>query len=78
MSFPAFSHCVWRIKVPTDRYISLRFLVFTGINGANSECTLDSIEVRDGYSRKDPLIGNISETKFVLSSHIGQLCNSRR
>ena len=60
MSFPVFSDCVWRIKVPADRYISLRFLVFTGINGANSECTLDSIEVRDGYSRKDPLIGKFS------------------
>lgn len=60
MSFPAFSDCVWRIKVPTDRYISLRFLVFTGINGANSECSLDSIEVRDGYSSEAPLIGNIS------------------
>lgn len=60
MPFPVFSDCVWRIKVPADRYISLRFLEFTGINGANSECSLDSIEVRDGYSRIAPLIGNIS------------------
>lgn len=78
MSFPVFSDCIWRIKVPTDRYISLRFLEFTGINGANSECSLDSIEVRDGYSITAPLIGNISQTDLELYSHIGQLCNSRQ
>ncbi|KAJ7328673.1 hypothetical protein OS493_023948 [Desmophyllum pertusum] len=56
MSFPAFSDCVWRIKAPTDHYISFRFLEFTGINGTNSDCSADSIEVREGYSGKAELI----------------------
>lgn len=58
LSFPAFSDCVWRLRAPADRYISLRFVEFTGINGTNSECSVDSVEVRDGYSRKARILGN--------------------
>ncbi|XP_022788183.1 cubilin-like isoform X2 [Stylophora pistillata] len=56
-SFPAFSDCVWRIKAPVGRYISLRFQEFTGINGINSECLVDSIELKEGHSSEAPLIG---------------------
>ena len=64
MSFPAFSDCVWRIKAPADHYISFRFLEFTGINGTNSDCSADSIEVREGYSSKAELIGNTSYSQL--------------
>ena len=57
-SFPAFSDCVWRITAPADRYMSFRFVEFTGINGTNSECSADSVEVREGYSRKAQIKGN--------------------
>ena len=60
-SFPAFSDCVWRIKAPVGRYISLRFQEFTGINGINSECLVDSIELKEGHSSEAPLIGMQSE-----------------
>ena len=56
-SFPAFSDCTWRIQVPHDQYISLRFVEFEGINGSNNECTADSIEIREGYTMEAPLIG---------------------
>lgn len=57
-SFPAFSDCVWRIRAPADRYISFRFEEFTGINGTNSECSVDSVEVREGFTREGQLQGN--------------------
>lgn len=56
-SFPSFSDCVWRVKAPIGRYISLRFQEFTGINGTNSKCLVDSIEIREGHSNEAPLIG---------------------
>ncbi|XP_074610173.1 cubilin-like [Acropora palmata] len=56
-SFPAFSDCVWRILAPADRYISFRFEEFTGINGTNSECSVDSVEVREGFTREGKLQG---------------------
>lgn len=56
-SFPSFSDCVWRVKAPISRYISLRFQEFTGINGTNSKCLFDSIEIREGHSNEAPLIG---------------------
>ena len=57
-SFPAFSDCVWRIRAPADRYISFRFEEFSGINGTNSECSVDSVEVREGFAREGHLLGN--------------------
>ena len=65
-TFPAFSDCVWRIRAPADRYISFRFVEFTGINGTNPECSVDSVEVRAGYSRKARIIGTAynNNTRF--------------
>lgn len=57
-SFPAFTDCIWRIKVPADRYISFRFEEFKAIDGTNPECSADSVEVREGYSKKAQVIGN--------------------
>lgn len=57
-SFPAFTDCIWRIKVPADRYISFRFEEFKAIDGTNPECSADSVEVRKGYSKKAQVIGD--------------------
>lgn len=53
-----FTDCIWRIKVPADRYISFRFEEFKAIDGTNPECSADSVEVREGYSKKAQVIGN--------------------
>ena len=70
MSFPVFSDCVWRVKAPVGRYISLRFQEFTGINGTNSECSVDSIELREGYSSRAQLIGISRNSHLLLQFHI--------
>lgn len=47
--------CVWRISVPMDYQVALKFQSFEVENHDN--CVYDYVEVRDGSSSESPLIG---------------------
>ena len=69
-SFPAFSHCIWRVSAPGNYYISLRFTEFLGLNGTNPSCPLDYVQVLDGFTNKSPQLGKISTVviKIIIFS----------
>ncbi|XP_072881202.1 tolloid-like protein 2 isoform X1 [Hemitrygon akajei] len=54
-SYPSFSHCVWRISVTPGEKIILNFTTMDLFK--SRLCWYDYIEVRNGYSRKAPLLG---------------------
>lgn len=47
--------CVWRLSVPQDYQVALKFQSFEIENHDN--CVYDYVEVRDGHSSDSPLIG---------------------
>lgn len=47
--------CVWRLTVPQDYQVALKFQSFEIENHDN--CVYDYVEVRDGHSSDSPLIG---------------------
>lgn len=47
--------CVWRLSVPQDYQVALKFQSFEIENHDN--CVYDFIEVRDGHNEESPLIG---------------------
>ncbi|NXU61493.1 TLL2 protein, partial [Horornis vulcanius] len=57
--YPSYSHCVWRISVTPGEKIMLNF---TSMDLFKSRlCWYDYVEVRDGYWRKAPLLGEFDE-----------------
>lgn len=47
--------CIWRITVPVDYQVALKFQSFEVENHDN--CVYDYVEVRDGLTMDSPLIG---------------------
>lgn len=47
--------CVWRLTVPQDYQVALKFQSFEIENHDN--CVYDYVEVRDGHNSDSPLIG---------------------
>ncbi|KAL3278791.1 hypothetical protein HHI36_016314 [Cryptolaemus montrouzieri] len=47
--------CIWRITVPQDYQVALRFQSFEVEN--HDGCVYDYVEIRDGFSLESPLLG---------------------
>ncbi|KAG2462370.1 TLL2 protein, partial [Polypterus senegalus] len=63
--YPSYSHCVWRISVTPGEKVILNF---TSMDLFKSRlCWYDYVEVRDGYWRKAPLLGEFCGDKIPES-----------
>ena len=58
-SYPTMVECIWRVKAPPNKFVSIRFNEFIGMNGTMQTCPLANVEIRDGDNKGSKLLGTV-------------------
>ena len=66
--YPNDKICVYTIAQPEDTYIIIRVLQFNLI--FSQGCNEDYLEIRDGYTRESPLIGQFCGNELHINQTI--------